>query len=498
MIKKYGHWVILILILYVIAVMYMISTLRSDTASTLGNYYKGQRSAVQTGENRNADKKTINSVIVESAEDDLLNPNVRRNILIERSNNEDKQNDDTSSLPHKTAAKQPTNGLKLTNVSFIPIGNRFHVYSAYFDDRLPDSYIRIIGTGPRNKPKHKSGFWCIYKQQTQRLNRNSTIATEIRLSETCENHKKNNSFYMLSCLVPKIIVKEFRKNGISRVLIGADKSRYNGITMVVVNNSPFRAKNKSMSTFSMCVPSLYGYPKPLHFVEFIELSRQLGVEHFVFYTQSITHEIKNILKFYETQGIVTILHWNIPNPDDIWNYGQSAAVADCLYRNMFKYKIVSFNDIDEFIIPRHLKSWETMLVYLEKQNLRRTKNVAAYKFKSVFFHGNSEYLTSERRMFKTLNNILRTSEESAIRTKLWVYPETVFELGIHHLSHAIKSDLETIEVDSEMALVHHYRRCDDVYDMKCGNFIDDYTAQRYGEMLIYNTRNVLRRVKEDL
>ncbi|ESO96728.1 hypothetical protein LOTGIDRAFT_239239 [Lottia gigantea] len=494
MLRKCGYWMVLLLIFYVICVFYIISTLKLNEGQILEkNDLTDDRQNIRGIQDdiasRRQSEPNVVPVVVESLEEDVPNLAVGRNILIEKGG----VGPFFANQPKTEGNGKQTAPLPVRS-QFRPIGERFYVYSSYFDDRLRDSFIRIVAIGPRKRPKSKSGLMCIFESQKAK---NGTVATDIRLSETCENHKQLTSFYLMSCLVPNAVVKQFRQNRQWNFKLKDQKSERDGFILTAVNNRPFRSLNKTRSQFCLCVPPLYGDLKPLHFVEFMELSLLLGVEHFTFYDYQIGPEIRSIVKVYENLGIVTVLKWNIPDVRHIWSYGQSASIADCIYRNMYNFQIVALSDIDEFIIPRHLESWKTMLAYLENQNRRVAKSVAAYRFKSSFYHGNTENVTSEWRMFKSLSNILRTKTVSDIRTKLMVYPETVFELGIHHLSQPIKTHYKTLNVDGNTALVHHYRNCKDVQEMTCGQFIEDYTAQRYGKVLVENTKRVLRRAKTE-
>ena len=64
---------------------------------------------------------------------------------------------------------------------------------------------------------------------------------------------------------------------------------------------------------NVCVQPLHsGYNRALWFVEFIEMYRLLGADHFYFYDHSPGPEIKRILQYYEEKGLVTLLSWNLP------------------------------------------------------------------------------------------------------------------------------------------------------------------------------------------
>ena len=63
----------------------------------------------------------------------------------------------------------------------------------------------------------------------------------------------------------------------------------------------------------VCVKPLHTeYNRALWFVEFIEMYRLLGADHFQFYDHTAGPEVKKILRYYEEKGLVTLLSWNLP------------------------------------------------------------------------------------------------------------------------------------------------------------------------------------------
>ena len=89
-------------------------------------------------------------------------------------------------------------------------------------------------------------------------------------------------------------------------------------------------------------------------MEFIELHRILGVDHFTFYNHTVGPEVGCILEDYTSRGLVTVLPWklNMVSQREIRTEGLFAALNDCLYRSMYKYSHVILIDLDEFIIPK--------------------------------------------------------------------------------------------------------------------------------------------------
>ncbi|XP_046573129.1 beta-1,4-galactosyltransferase galt-1-like [Haliotis rubra] len=388
------------------------------------------------------------------------------------------------------------------HLNFTEIAPQVFAFSAFFDDRYGTSYVRVVAIAPSGRAKRNTGLYCVF---------NNNDTTEMVYYETCENHLQANAYYMLSCAVPESVAMKF--DGINPLAIAPSKnaspSRYKLIS-VINNRGRFGSDNeRQMGRFAVCIPPLFGKINPLRLVEFIELSRLLGSNHFTFYTYFVSEDVMRVLKYYERQGVVTVMPWYIPVKKRIWYKGQSAAVGDCLLRNMHVNHLVAFNDIDEFIVPRSNKTWSSFLEYLHQQQSSKgvkTGNIAVYRFKSAFFevstHAKAQNVSMEQQRFQlnmdkfvSLSRTRRTKRFSRIRTKMLAYPTRVFELGIHHLSKQIKEEYFCLEVQPDVASLHHYRMCDRVYDMSCDEYVEDRTALNFKYSLVNNTVRVLKQLK---
>jgi len=118
-------------------------------------------------------------------------------------------------------------------------------------------------------------------------------------------------------------------------------------------------------------------------IEFIEMTRLLGAEHFVFYpptsainannddrrtanSERIDLDVGDVLRLYSDAGLATVIPWTLPSAttsssSGIWYGGQLPAINDCLYRSMHAFDRVVFNDLDEFVVARWpLRDWAAM------------------------------------------------------------------------------------------------------------------------------------------
>lgn len=70
------------------------------------------------------------------------------------------------------------------------------------------------------------------------------------------------------------------------------------------------AQLSAKRNLGICVkPIHYDYFKTMELIEFVELNRILGVEHFTLYNKTISKETNCVLKKYVQEGFVQVLPW---------------------------------------------------------------------------------------------------------------------------------------------------------------------------------------------
>lgn len=252
-----------------------------------------------------------------------------------------------------------------------------------------------------------------------------------------------------------------------------------------------------------CVPPLFGNIKLAEFIQFVEIHRILGVQHFFFYKMNISSDIEQMLDYYEDEGTATISDWTLPtqllDSSNIWYNGQIVAQQDCLYRSMGRFDFTAFIDMDEVIVPNFHSDWLKMLQN-HKNKLSEGGNIeiAAFVFKSAFFtpEVNIAYRSNtNHQKLSFLKNVYRNDVLSSLRTKAIVKPKHIEQIGIHHVSKLINSgtNVQIANIPAETALIHHYRKCTAVSDeeMHCGKYVEDDSLLKYSDILKKNYENVL-------
>lgn len=377
--------------------------------------------------------------------------------------------------------------LKITisseSYNFREIFSGIYLYSSFFDSREEVSFIRFILIGrTRNSVK----LWCLL----QGNDTEDAFKSEVQFYPTCESHMKDNAVYLASCEVPD----EFGR--VRYINLTNIENQNPGVSINVISDvldTGFRFR------FATCVPPLFGDINILRLTEFIELSILLGTEQLYFYYNGERDDIYQLLQYYSELGIATHLPWNLSMAShEIWYHGQSAAIWDCMYRNIRVSELVSFNDIDEYIVPKKVRTWNAMLSALQKvarDSISKEQDVAVFSFQSAFFDSNfvdhGPEVNDEYSQLLTSNVTMRTSTISKVRTKMIVYPLKVFELGIHHLSKPVDENLKSVSIPEDIALIHHYRHCEWNYGMNCDMIIKDDSMHGYRKELLSRVRSRL-------
>ena len=216
---------------------------------------------------------------------------------------------------------------------------------------------------------------------------------------------------------------------------------------------------------AVCVKPLhYEYNKVLKFIEFIEMNRILGVTHFVLYNHTVGPDVDCVLQEYIDSGIITMLPWtlNMVSQKEIRTEGLFAALNDCLYRTMNRFKYVLMIDIDELIVPYRHPNLSSMLKTMSKLNIHRT---GGYSFRNAFFYSQwPDDRSISSRFGYPLTTLLKTKRKSQLnmhkqRSKCIVIPENVVEMGNHFVWEFLPTKL-MVNVDPKVAILHHYRVCE--------------------------------------
>ena len=95
---------------------------------------------------------------------------------------------------------------------------------------------------------------------------------------------------------------------------------------------------KKRHQFTVCVNALHHNVPPNQLVEFIEVNRMFGADHFILYNSSQFNisSLEDYLGYYQEIGIVSLHSWHVPDEinERVHYYGQIALLSDCLQKHV--------------------------------------------------------------------------------------------------------------------------------------------------------------------
>ncbi|PAA79843.1 hypothetical protein BOX15_Mlig031712g5 [Macrostomum lignano] len=243
----------------------------------------------------------------------------------------------------------------------------------------------------------------------------------------------------------------------------------------------------------------------MRLVEFIEVNRLLGVEHFYFYNMSLPSKISAVMKHYIGIGWITVTPWSLAEgidlDKDIHYYGQMVILNDCLYSARDRYRLLTFIDIDEMLVPTNSKGEAINLVKAAQLHSLddRGGNCALGFRHGVFPPSPKQEKSGEIKMPTSLIgckivSLLRRRRIKSIlpfteRSKLLVVARQIKEIGIHFVWNSWQScQTKQLSPISE-GLLHHYRH------WAAGEMIEDQSMkslQRDIETALIGARDRLK------
>uniref|UniRef100_A0A8D0DK64 Glycosyltransferase family 92 protein n=1 Tax=Salvator merianae TaxID=96440 RepID=A0A8D0DK64_SALMN len=275
----------------------------------------------------------------------------------------------------------------------------------------------------------------------------------------------------------------------------------------------FKIKNRSSEgtsvEFTVCISTMFGsYNNILQFIQSIEMYKMLGAQRVVIYKNSCSQLMEQVLRYYISEGTVEIVPWPIHlylnvshywhhsmDAKDIGYYGQTAALNDCIYRNMYRSKYVLLNDPDEVILPLKDADWKSLMQRLQEKN----PSAGAFQFDNYVFRNNVfapsvPFNFSSWDSLPGVNMFLHIHKEpiqkgSFNNRKMVVDPRKVIQTSVHSV---LKINGESVEVPNGDAITFHCRR-PEWKDLPEKSLVQDTVLWRYNTTLIANVNKVLQK-----
>ncbi|XP_070139408.1 uncharacterized protein [Drosophila kikkawai] len=473
-------------------------------------------------------------------------------------------------LPHFPFGTRPTDGdWQVVNGTRF----KFFVYSAYFDRREGARLVRVVGaTKTRGPERVWCRFWYgpsstnateAGSSSARAKYTSATVMARVKIIRENWNLKYSACFILCPVRAPPLTVPQF-VSVVSRLRAPpgnlltlrntdhdvdfANPARNGTVKKGAPVPAPPPSGDNIPDRIAVCVkPFHFNYDQALYLMEYLEFYALLGVSHFTFYNHTLGPHASCVLQSYQ-QGLVpgnltahdlqpllpaeaarnatprvltsehyqrptvNILPWNLRmrSQKEIRTEGLFAALNDCLYRTMFRYKYLALVDLDEFIVPRYSDTLNELISSLNQRF--RNRNTGAYSFQNAFYYlqfaddvlassgidGGSDQLASVRASLVTQRKTRRRYKlhPQKQRSKYICKPEAVVEAG-NHFVWEFAPGKGSLNVPPKEAILQHYRVCEfGGNDCIKAPSIVDRTTTKYVNRLVQRVDAVYRHLRQ--
>ena len=233
------------------------------------------------------------------------------------------------------------------------------------------------------------------------------------------------------------------------------------------------------------------------FAEAMEIGRMFGIQRFVLYNKSASTEVKKYIDHYVNAGLAVVIPWHPENVKDqgkIVFHGQQTAQTDCLYRNLYTSRYVTFIDLDEVLVLRRTSATSLVELITRVENINTTKRICDFQFRHAYFHLPSIYTDDLSRRNQIIQNMNVQSLVRTLRSEFYPIPgrskyvATVKYLlmpTVHNPRFCVNETSE-VTIPTKVAALHHYRK----YPLHSMNRYVDRTMYNYMEVLLGRLRRI--------
>ena len=344
------------------------------------------------------------------------------------------------------------------------------VYSAFLDYRFKEqSFIRMISI--LSSYGEPTQLYCHFMD----LRTQEYFTSVVEIEELGTNQGYPFQGFLSSCDLPE----EIDSYTLCSVNISVEPEAYRQ-TAKNTKEIPLHVVDHRVNkeTYGLCVPPINGEIPVTRLVEFIELSQILGVSHLTFYISRTSDKTQDVLRYYREKGSVTIHPWALPDyiSSNIQDNGQTAALNDCLYRNMDKFAYVAFHNVDEFIVP--LQQKRTLQIFESVKD----EDAAGYCFQSFTFDTSNSVAKNLKTQLYTQRFTSRTKAPIDELNRCIASPKRVFSLDLNTVSNPARTYYTARHVEPSFGHVFHYGECNK-REWGCGESREDHTTEKYRKEL---------------
>ncbi|KAK6172073.1 hypothetical protein SNE40_018033 [Patella caerulea] len=260
-----------------------------------------------------------------------------------------------------------------------------------------------------------------------------------------------------------------------------------------LNYSAITYPENSVDQLAVCTGVAYGRLVPEQLTEWFELQKILGVEKVVTFTYNLDGDSTKVLKYYENEGILEIIPYDIPQiikakPDRGFELNERWPVQylndiqmpllDCKER-LQGYRYMMVTGFHEIIIP---KGQIANLYDLLEHRLRvEYQQASSFSFPVKTFITDWNKSDPDNQLFY-LQYLQRTPLNTS-NTRSVHIPGRIMEITHTHV--VPQYYYQRIMLSAEMAYVHQY--------ISCPPYLQDcYTSTRYHDGGLFFFENILK------
>ena len=239
---------------------------------------------------------------------------------------------------------------------FYQLGSReIYLRMAFLDDRFPTAdgktWLRIFGMQYKNVTQR---FMCRFYLGGGKFVDDRSTARDIYAQWPGLESKYHA--YQYTCSVPK---------GADTLKVGIYTQGVPLFDIPIFQNE----KPAERRTVGLCMKNSFGHLSPERLVEWFEMHRMVGVEHFMMFDSAVHGAARQALQYYENIGVADVISFPFfhimhqvmrdnhgATLDDEYQLPQQVflvSINECLYRYRTQFKYILVLDLDEVLVPRH-------------------------------------------------------------------------------------------------------------------------------------------------
>lgn len=262
------------------------------------------------------------------------------------------------------------------------VGTRVSLYAAYYDERTPQHYVRILAMFSGRNYSSEDTLFC----QTRSVNAyNDAVEVvaakplEIWWHMWDEFSSSVNTPLLLSCP----LIEPLHGPSVVSVVTQPCDDPTNAFKLKPDHVQEYERM------FTICVKDM-NFNKDIsqNLVEWIEINKILGVDMIDVYIDDVTRDTEEVLLHYQSKGYVRLFHVPIKYKSNrsLWQRRRDHIITynDCLYRNLKESKFIVPLDVDEIILPKIADTWLELYIRFKEQGWDTSKH-SSIIIQNVFF-----------------------------------------------------------------------------------------------------------------